>query len=209
VRFGVGLLALASVVAACGGKVGSDAPRRAEGRDGTGGTAGAAGWANGGSSGAEACLGDPITIQIVPDPNGVTEWCLGTQGGCALGLALSDASGELRLTNSCDRDCESCQPTDCIPLFCHEPELLGPEGMTLTWSGVHFTPSTCGAVADSCAQRECATPARYAVEICGFPNPSLDPDFPCAAAIASPETCLSVPFNYPAPEPIIVTLSDP
>ncbi len=189
--------------------MGSDAPLRTQGGGGTGGAAGAAGWATAGSSGAEACPGDPVTVRIVPDPNGVTEWCLGTQGGCALGLDLSDASEKLRLTNYCDLDCGSCQPTNCFPMVCLEPALLGPEGLTLTWNGVHFSPSTCGALADTCAQRECAAPGRYTIEICGFPNPSFDPDFPCAAATASPETCRSVPFTYPAPEPIIVTLPDP
>ncbi|HOU89517.1 MAG TPA: hypothetical protein PLU22_00665 [Polyangiaceae bacterium] len=208
-RSGRGVLALVFVVAACGGKVGSDAPQRTEAGGGTGGAAGAGGGAAGGSSGAEACPGGPVTVQIVPDPNAVTDWCLGTPAGCALGLELSDASGELRLDNYCDRDCGSCDLTDCLPIVCLAPVLLGPEGTTLTWDGVQFAQSTCGAPAETCARRDCAAPGRYTIEICGFPSPGLDPDSPCAGASAIPATCLTVEFTYPAPEPILVTLPDP
>jgi hypothetical protein len=208
VRSGIGVLAVVSVVAACGGKVNSDAHHRPEGGGGTGGAAGAAGWATGGSSGAEACPGGPVTVQIVPDPNAVTDWCMGTPGGCSLGLDLSDASAQLWLSNLCTLDCATCEPTDCHSIFCLGPQVLGPEGMTVNWDGVHFSQSTCGAFADTCAQRDCAAPGRYTVEICGFPSPGLDADFPCAEASATPETCLTVEFTYPAPEPIIVTMPD-
>ena len=203
-RSGAGVLALVAVVAACGGKVGSDARHRTEGGGGSGGAAGAGGWATGGSSGAEACPGGPVTVQIVPDPNPVADWCLGTPAGCAMGLDLSDASGELRLTNYCDLDCGSCEPTDCYPMVCLAPQVLGPEGMTLTWDGIQFTQSTCGALADTCARRDCAAPGRYTIEICGFPSSNLDADYPCAGASATREICLTVEFTYPAPEPIIV-----
>ncbi|MBN2194917.1 MAG: hypothetical protein JW751_19020 [Polyangiaceae bacterium] len=205
-RFGIGVLALASVVAACGGRVGSDAHHRTEGGGGSGGVAGGA---TGGSSGAETCPGVPVTFQIVPDPNAVIDWCMGTPGGCSLGLDLSDDSGELRLSNLCTLDCATCEPTDCLSIFCLGPEVLGPEGMTLNWDGFRFAQSTCGALADTCARRDCAAPGRYTIEICGFPNPSLDADYPCAGASASPETCLTVEFTYPAPEPIVVTMPNP
>jgi hypothetical protein len=207
-RSGIGVFALASVVAACGGKVDSDTHPRAEGGGGAGGAAGAAGWATGGSSGAEACPDGPVTVQVVRNPNALVEWCMGTPGGCTLGLDLSDASGELRLTNYCALDCGSCAPTDCLPLVCRAPEVLGPEGMTLTWDGVRFVESTCGDLADTCARRVCAAPGRYRIEVCGFPEPGLDADFPCAEADATTQTCVSVEFTYPAPEPILVAMPE-
>lgn len=151
----------------------------------------------------------PVTFQILPDPDAVTDWCMGTSGGCSLGLDLSDDSGELRLSNLCTLDCATCEPTDCHPILCLAPETLGPEGMTLNWDGFRFAQSTCGALADTCARRDCAAPGRYTIEICGFPNPSLDADFPCVGASAIPETCLTVEFTYPSLEPIIVTMPDP
>ncbi|MBN1607922.1 MAG: hypothetical protein JW940_14890, partial [Polyangiaceae bacterium] len=45
-RSGIGVLAVVSVVAACGGKVNSDAHHRPEGGGGTAWAAGAAGWAS-------------------------------------------------------------------------------------------------------------------------------------------------------------------
>jgi hypothetical protein len=94
-------------------------------------------------------------------------------------------------------------------LVCLSPEVLGPEGLVRTWDGGRITESTCGDLAETCARSDCAAAGRYTIEICGFPNPSLDPDFPCASASATPETCLTVDFTYPAPEPIVVTMPDP
>ncbi len=214
-RSGRGVLALVSVVVACGGKVGSDASDRTTAGGGTGGAAsaggaaGAAGGVAGRSPGAETCSGGPVTFQIVPDPSAVTDWCLGRPGGCALGLELSDASGALRLDDYCDRDCGSCELTDCIPLVCLAPAPLGPEGMTLTWDGVAFSESTCGAPAETCARRDCSAPGRYTIEICGFPAPGFGADLPCAGATAISETCLMVDFTYPASAPVLVTLPWP
>jgi hypothetical protein len=84
---------------------------------------------------------------------------------------------------------------------------LSEQGFGFIWQGTYVTSSTCGASAKACDLTNCAAPGQYFFDLCGFPNP--DPNSPdgCAETSATTnQTCVPVPFEYPATAPIIVTM---
>jgi len=200
-----------TALAACSSStIGSTGDSGAAGAGGStvanGGSGGAAGA--GGVSATGGCVSAPVTFQVMLAPNAVTHWCLGQPDSCSgITFDIRDNSGILDLWNYCGMACDTCTYGPCPPLPCFRPIELSDQGASYVWQGTYVTSSTCGASAVACDLINCAAPGQYISDVCGFPNP--DPNSPdsCAEASATTnQTCVPVPFEYPATAPIVVTM---
>jgi hypothetical protein len=187
-----------------GGSAGAGGSIVTNGGGSSGGTAGAG---SGGVSATGGCSGAPVTFQVMPAPNTVTHWCLGhPTGGCSGWFDIRNSVGSLELGSYCGVSCDTCTFEQCPPLTCLGPTELTDQGVTQSWNGTYVTSSTCGASATKCDLTTCAV-GQYTINVCGFPNP--DPGSPDGCYQASSTTnssCVSVPFEYPATAPIVVTM---
>ena len=175
--------------------------------DGGGSSGGTAGTGSGGASTTGGCSGAPVTFQVMPAPNSVTHWCLGQPaGGCSGWFDLRNSVGSLELGGYCRVSCGTCTFEECPPIYCLGPTELTDQGVTQSWDGTYVTSSTCGASATTCDLTTCAV-GQYTINVCGFPNPDpSSPDGCYQAPSTTNSSCVSVPFEYPAIAPIVVTM---
>lgn len=201
---------------ACSGSVGSgnNGGSSSVGGSNSANTGGASGGtrATGGSSGgttpAGGCAAGPVTFQVMPAPNAVTQWCVGQPGSCSgVTLDIRNSSGSLDLGLLCRISCDTCTLNECPPLACFMPTALTAQGYTQVWDGAYATSSTCGASGAACISVNCAAPGHYTVGVCGFPNPDPSSSNACEqASKTTTQTCVTTAFEVPATAPVVVTM---
>ena len=173
--------------------------------------------ASGGATSSTTCNSSPATFQVVPAPGSSVSWCLGQPGSCA-GATLTignvtgvrDTASPLAITGGyCNTSCDSCTPILCIalPVACFHPEPVTDSGISMIWEGAYYLSSTCGASALGCTQQRCAPPGLYTAQVCGFVNPDPTNIGSCGmAASTTPQRCVTVSFNYPALDPVVIEM---
>jgi hypothetical protein len=82
--------------------------------------------------------------------------------------------------------------------FSNSPPIQG------SWSGMYFTPGTCGPSATPCMNLQCAPAGRYVATMCVCGESAFDSMVDTCTSL----TCLHVPFDYPAPVTVTATLPD-
>jgi hypothetical protein len=106
------------------------------------------------------------------------------------------AGADVPITWPCITTCADCAPVAC-KMSCLAPQPLAVGGVTQTWDGSLYPPSTCGA-AVTCVNKSCAAAGQYIAKMCAYPKTGAD-----AATIGTCESdptpvCVEVPFTYPA-----------
>jgi hypothetical protein len=220
---------LAQLLVACGGKTASDGDGTVVG-SGTGGNTaintdsslggvsgtsggnaatvgGTSAIATGGAPTTGGCASTPVTFQVTQTANNATNWCIGQPASCGNWATIGNSSGDLQLETNCTVDCDTCDRKLCHPTLCRPPIELTGQNFTDSWDGTYITASTCGASAESCAQTNCASPGQYTYTACGFPSPTPGWTGGCGEAPSStPQTCITVYFEYPASAPVVITM---
>jgi hypothetical protein len=99
-----------------------------------------------------------------------------------------------------------CQPQVCPAIPCL-PYAAAFTGQERVFDGGYYEGSTCGA-GTACYRRRYVGPGRYVATMCATPGVARTPDAGGSAICAearAPE-CMEVPFDFPSPIPVEVTL---
>jgi len=170
-----------------------------------------------GATSATTCNSSPVTFQVVPTPGSSVSWCLGQPGSC-MGTTLTignvtgvrDTTSPLDVSNGyCSTTCDSCTLRACdpIPVFCAPAEPVTDNGVSMVWEGVYYLTSTCGPSALGCTTQRCAPPGLYTAQVCGFINPDPTNIGSCGMTASTPtQRCVTVSFNYPALDPVVIEM---
>ena len=172
---------------------------------------------SGGTTSPATCSSSPVTFQVVPAPGSSVSWCLGQQGSCnGVNLTIGNVTGVRDTTSPlvtsggyCGTSCDSCVPRSCFPLPvpCVLPQVVTDSGVSMLWQGAYYLTSTCGPSALDCTEQRCAPPGLYTVQVCGFVNPDPTNVSGCGmAASATIQRCVTVSFNYPALDPVVIEM---
>ena len=221
-------LLLSHCLVACGGAMNGDGSAAQGGTVGTtlvssGGSTFGSTFDVGGSmpsgdtTSSTTCSSSPVTFQVVPRPGSTVSWCLGQPGSCTgVSLIIGNVTGVRDTTSPlvisggyCGTSCDSCVPRSCFPLPvpCVLPELLTDGGKSMLWAGTYYLTSTCGPSAVDCTVNRCAPPGLYTVQVCGFVNPDPSNVSGCGmAASGAIQRCVTVSFNYPALDPVVIEM---
>jgi hypothetical protein len=103
-------------------------------------------------------------------------------------------------------DCRDCNPPAGVPIG----ELFSPipdGGITQSWDGTFIVPAgecASGGMSYACETVGCAAPGPYVALVCACPSFAE-----CGPVPGHGTVCVSVPFEYPAAQPIVVTFPLP
>lgn len=203
IRSALFALGLMCAAAACG--------RMPEGFDG-GGTGGVPGTGGAIGAGGLTCAGGTVSFKLLPGALDSTQmWCQGRPGMCSGGwhVSLKDAAGHvLARPGLCTTMCDTCSQPICPPLptICMMSQPLSADGATSSWDGRIADERTCGQTSTYCQTPACAPPGRYTAVMCAYPTPIPDGGQACFQDSGAEPVCVEVPFDYPAPGPVVGVL---
>jgi hypothetical protein len=163
------------------------------------------------ASSADAGICAPATFHLSADLGaGSSRYCLG-EASCANGVWLTILAPDGQVIAPalpvCALDCSSCSMPNCHSRICINP-VLPLQGLDLSWSGESWLEGTCGTAASSCHSRSCPPAGRYTARMCAHALPAGETAGPegCGDRAAAEATCVEVPFDYPATEPVVGVL---
>jgi hypothetical protein len=155
---------------------------------------------------ASSCPGGSVTVTVLAPPT----W--NVFSGDYDSLTFSCPSGAmvgawaLHRPPELEYDCRNCSPGTGVPIG--EGFLPVPDGGVIqSWDGTFIVPAgacTSGGVAYPCETIGCAAPGPYLALVCACP--SL---VECGPPPGNGAVCVSVPFEYPIAQPIVVTFPLP
>ncbi len=153
-------------------------------------------------------LPSPVTFHMTQAPG--SSFCTNNCGTTWVTVVPPDGGPALTLTNFCRTTCDICQPLVCAgaapsgdgppgngtAAACAAPQPFPAMGESYSWDGFLWTTGTCGPNGYACVSRSCSTPpGKYIARMCANRRTSDAGTFCMYDPV---QTCVDVPFDYPA-----------